>query len=193
MPVVVVSGLPRSGTSMMMRMLEAGGLPTLTDGFRKPDPDNPYGYYEFEPGKNLEDDASWVPDARGKAVKIVSEDLYHLPADTRYKVIFMRRIIEEVVASQDEMRRRSGVTVSPEESKRYIGHCDRHLRHIEAWLSQQNNFGVLYVDYNMTLSDAATTSLRVKDFLGIDLDATRMQSIVTRSLYRQRAPNLERP
>jgi hypothetical protein len=188
--VVVVSGLPRSGTSMMMRMLEAGGLPLLTDGIRKSDVDNPNGYYEFEPVKKLKDDATWVPDAQGKAVKIVYLLLYHLPANARYKVIFMRRMIVEVVASQDIMLRRAGVIVSPEQTERTIMHFDRQVRAIEAWLSQQDNFEVIYVDYNRILNDAAAICLQIQKFLAVDLDTARMQLVVTGSLYRQRAENL---
>jgi hypothetical protein len=102
----------------------------------------------------------------------------------------MQRMIEEVVASQDEMLRRRGVTVPPESTERIIVHLDRQVRAIEAWLSQQNNFEVIYVDYNRTLSDAAGICLRIKSFLALNLDAARMQSVVTGSLYRQRAENL---
>jgi hypothetical protein len=188
--VVVVSGLPRSGTSMMMRMLEVGGLPLLTDGIRKPDEDNPNGYYEFEPVKKLKDDATWVPDAKGKAIKIVYLLLCHLPANGRYKVIFMRRMIEEVVASQYKMARRAGVIVSPGQTERIIMHLDRQVGAIGAWLSQQDNFEVIYVDYNRILNDAAAICLQIKKFLAIDLDTARMQLAVTGSLYRQRAENL---
>ena len=97
--VTVVSGAPRSGTSMMMRMLAEGGIPALTDGVRKPDSDNPHGYFEFEPVKRTKDDATWLADARGRAVKMVYELLRDLPADRSYRVVLMRRDLGEMVTS----------------------------------------------------------------------------------------------
>jgi hypothetical protein len=171
---------------MMMRMLEAGGLPALTDGVRRPDADNPNGYYEFEPVKTLENDASWIVDAQGKAVKIVYLLLRHLPATAQYDVIFMRRRVEEVIASQDEMLRHGGMSASGAGADRLAAYFDQQLRAIEKWLPQQGNFRVLYTDYNRTVDDAENTCRLVKDFLGLDLDTERMRSVVTRSLYRQR-------
>jgi hypothetical protein len=102
--IVVVSGLPRSGTSMMMQMLEAGGLPILTDGERVADADNPRGYYEYAPAKRLMTDRTWLPAADGKAVKIVAQLLPYLPpAPHRFRVIFMKRDLGEVLASQQVM------------------------------------------------------------------------------------------
>src|SRR5579872_1312474 len=107
--VTIVSGLPRSGTSMMLRMLAAGGLPILTDGVRTPDEDNPHGYLEWEGVKSLARDASWVASARGKGVKVIYYWLRDLPRDCRYRVIFMRRDLDEVLASQAAMLERRGV------------------------------------------------------------------------------------
>lgn len=106
--VTIVTGLPRSGTSMMMRMLEAGGLPVLVDGRRGADIDNPNGYYEFEPVKETRTDASWVEGARGRAVKMVYRLLYDVPAEFRYRVLFMRRDLGEILASQRKMLTRHG-------------------------------------------------------------------------------------
>ncbi|MCA1601952.1 MAG: sulfotransferase [Acidobacteria bacterium] len=108
--IIIVSGLPRSGTSMMMRMLEAGGINVLTDGIRKADEDNPEGYYEVELVKTLkqQSDKLWLGDARGKAVKVISALLDTLPQSYRYKVIFMNRNLAEVIASQNKMRARKG-------------------------------------------------------------------------------------
>ena len=102
--VVVVSGLPRSGTSLMMQMLEAGGVPILTDGERACDADNPKGYYEYEPVKALQNgDSDWLDKAEGKAVKVISFLLRHLPQKHRYRVVFMNRNLDEVLASQEKM------------------------------------------------------------------------------------------
>ena len=106
--IIVVSGLPRSGTSMMMQMLEAGGLPIVTDHIRKADEDNPRGYYELEKVKKIKEDPSWLADCHGKAFKMVSALLYFLPKSRKFKVIFMKRNIEEMLASQRLMLMRLG-------------------------------------------------------------------------------------
>jgi hypothetical protein len=186
LPVVIVTGVPRSGTSMMMRMLEAGGVPVIVDGIRTADADNPHGYYEFEAVKKLKKDSSWIPGARGKAVKMVYLLLRDLPSDVPYEVIFMRRILDEVVASQDEMLRRHNGTVSPDVSQRLIGLFHQELKALDGWLTTRKNFRVLDVDYNRTIGDPRATCQRVAQFLGVDLDQERMQSMVSAELYRQR-------
>ena len=108
-PIVVVSGLPRSGTSMMMKMLEAGGIPPVTDELRTADDDNPKGYYEFERVKQMDKgDTAWVADAQGKVVKVISALLKHLPSSHNYQVIFLRRHMSEILASQRKMLIRRG-------------------------------------------------------------------------------------
>jgi len=102
-PIYVVSGLPRSGTSLMMRMLDAGGVPAVTDRIRTADDDNPRGYFELEAVKRTKQDPSWLDDAPGKAVKVISQLLCELPPDRAYKVIVMRRKLGEVSAAQKTM------------------------------------------------------------------------------------------
>jgi hypothetical protein len=188
LPVILVSGLPRSGSSLMMRMLEAGGVPVLTDGIREPDHDNPNGYYEFERAKRLSDDLSWLYDARGKAVKVLySPVIYNLPADFRYQVLFMRRKLAEVVASQFAMLHRKGVSGASVDPQRAIALYRIELAKVENWLAGQNNFKTEYVDYNQTLADPRGTCARIKNFLGLDLDEERMSSVISPSLYRHRA------
>src|SRR3990167_393038 len=98
--IVIVSGLPRSGTSLMMQMLRAGGMSLLIDDQRPADADNPHGYWEYEPVKRLQHDNSWLPQAEGKAVKVVSALLQYLPPRHTYKIIVMHRPMQEVLASQ---------------------------------------------------------------------------------------------
>src|SRR5262245_31379692 len=136
--ITIVSGLPRSGTSMMMRMLEKGGIPVLTDGLRKADDDNPLGYYEFEPVKRLDKDASWLNDAYNKAVKIIFIFLYRLPPEHKYKVLFMKRNLDEVVASQKMMLRRR------QESDRMtdqqlVDSFNDQLQKLDLWIRRQQN------------------------------------------------------
>src|SRR5713101_3371282 len=113
--IIIVSGLPRSGTSLMMQMLENGGVEIVTDNIRAADTDNPRGYYEFEKVKKIKQDASWLPATRGKAFKMVSQLLYDLPTSEQYRIIFMERDLEEVLLSQEKMLQRLGRNAAPRE------------------------------------------------------------------------------
>jgi hypothetical protein len=183
--ITVVSGLPRSGTSLMMQMLEAGGLPILTDNLRTADPDNPKGYYELEQVKQLERDQSWVPRAVGKVVKVVSPLLRHLPADHSYKIVFMRRDIEEVLASQRHMLVRRG-RPAPDDDEVMAATFRRHLADLEAWLAKQPNMQVLYVAHKAVLDQPAAEIERVNAFLGGALGTQAMAQVIDHALHRQR-------
>ncbi|HKY05941.1 MAG TPA: sulfotransferase [Blastocatellia bacterium] len=183
--IIVVSGLPRSGTSMMMKMLVAGGLDAVTDNLREADEDNPKGYFEFERVKSLERDGSWLADARGKAVKIISKLLKHLPAEHSYRVIFMRRKMEEILASQRQMLIRRGEPVDTVSDQRMAEVFERHLRDVEAWLERQPNIEVIYINYNETLANPSSSIERINNFLGDRLDVIAMAEAVDGTLYRQ--------
>src|SRR5260370_24905550 len=143
--IIVVSGLPRSGTSLMMQMLENGGVAVVTDNIRAADTDNPRGYYEFEKVKRLKQNASWLPEARGKAFKMVSQLLYDLPASEHYQIIFMERDMDEMLRSQDKMLQRLNRPAAPHvEIKRYYA---GHLERLQLWVVQQPNIDVLLVNY----------------------------------------------
>ena len=184
--IVVVSGLPRSGTSMMMKMLEAGGLELLTDGERTADDDNPRGYYEYSPVKGLARDSSWMPQACGKAVKIISRLLYELPAELRYDVVFMQRDIKEVLASQEVMLARMGTSVEASEQEELRLRFERHLVELEEWRAQQGYFRVLRGAFADVHEDALQAAVRVSDFLDEALDTRAMAEVVDEGLYRQR-------
>ena len=188
--IVIVSGLPRSGTSMMMKMLEVGGIPMLTDHQRVADEDNPKGYYEFERAKKLkEGDTSWLPDAQGKVVKVISALLEYLPGEYRYQVIFMRRAVPEILASQRKMLVHRGE--DPEKvSDAELGTLfEGHLQKVETWLEAQSNFDVKYVNYNQLLKNTAPGVREVNAFLGGNLDVEAMISVIDPHLYRQRDSN----
>jgi hypothetical protein len=184
--ITIVSGLPRSGTSMMMRMLEAGGMPALTDEIRKADFDNPNGYYEFEPVKQLRNQASWIANAYGKAVKMVYALLYELPRNHAYKVILMKRNLEEVIASQDAMLRRQGKDTGTLGEAEMAQFFRDHLERLQVWLNGQENFASLSVDYNNFVKDPAATVVEIDRFLGNGLDTTAMTKFLDPTLYRQR-------
>jgi hypothetical protein len=184
--IIIVSGLPRSGTSMMMKMLAAGGVPVLTDAIRRADDDNPEGYFEFERAKQLDKgDTAWLDEARGKAVKVISALLPHLPDTYVYRVIFMERDIAEVLASQRKMleRRAASNTVSDE---KMAAAFRKHLDRIRAELAQRPNCAVLYIQYRDVLDKAADQALRVQTFLGQALALNQMASAVKAQLYRNR-------
>jgi len=185
--VTVVSGLPRSGTSMMMRMLEAGGMEVLVDATRPPDEDNLNGYYEFEKVKQVKADSAWLDQAVGKAVKIISRLLYDLPQNRKYKIIFMMRSMTEILASQKVMLARGGNKGSDVADDAMERSFNTHLQRVTEWLARQTNLEVVYVGYNDMMEDPPTHAEIVNQFLGDGLDIQKMIGVVDRSLYRNRA------
>jgi len=185
--VTVVSGLPRSGTSMMMRMLEAGGMEVLVDATRPPDEDNLNGYYEFEKVKQVKADSAWLDQAVGKAVKIISRLLYDLPQNRKYKIIFMMRSMTEILASQKVMLARGGNKGSDVADDAMERSFNTHLQRVTEWLARQTNLEVVYVGYNDMMEDPPTHAEIVNQFLGDGLDIQKMIGGVDRSLYRNRA------
>ncbi len=187
-PIIVVSGVPRSGTSMTMKMLDAGGIPLLTDKVRLPDEDNPKGYFELESVKSLgeQDDKSWLAEARGKAIKIISHLLRELPDHHAYKVIFMNRRIQEVIRSQNKMLIRRGEELSGDDQN-VNALFEQHLGLIQPWLRKQQNFSVLDLHYSEVVNDPLRGAAQIAEFLKTDLDQQRMASVVDPGLYRNRA------
>lgn len=183
---VIVTGLPRSGTSMMMRMLEAGGIPPLCDGHREADADNPNGYYEFERVKQTKEDAGWLTQAPGKAVKMVYSLLYDLPTDRTYDVIFMRRNLYEILASQERMLQNAGVE-SGIDNSRMARLFEREVAKFRYWIAATDHINCLEVDYNGIASGCEEPIHRINAHLGGHLDTSAMVSVVDPSLYRNRA------
>ncbi len=189
-PILVVSGLPRSGTSMMMQMLTAGGLEAVSDHLRQSDTDNPRGYFEYEPVKTLADDASWLPVAQGKVVKIVSNLLQYLSADQTYKVIFMERNLQEIVASQNRMLENRGKPAAPEDDAAMTANFTRHLGQVKTWLRQQDHIDVLYLRYADVVAEPEAAVKRIQTFLGQPLHIEAMLAEVHQQLYRNRAASV---
>ncbi len=184
--ITIVSGLPRSGTSMMMKMLEAGGISPLTDKIRTADEDNPKGYYEFERVKKLrEGDTQWLPEAEGKVVKIIAALLTYLPPDYEYKVIFMRRNMEEILASQAKMLKHRGKEQEVDNEK-LAELFAKHIPEVKAWMASRPNLAYIEVDYNDMLEDPAPHVQTINEFLGGELDQEKMMGVVDPDLYRQR-------
>ncbi len=186
-PIVVVSGLPRSGTSMAMQMLQAGGLSLVTDGVREPSEDNPNGFYELERVKELKSEAgkSWLDVAQGKGIKIVSYLLKDLPATRNYKVLFMRRNLDEVLVSQSKMMERNSVErdVADEKMREVF---ENHLSTVDFFLRRRPHFESLELNYEDVIEDPLAEAERMRQFLGRPLDVTEMARIVDAQLYRNR-------
>ena len=185
--IILVSGLPRSGTSMMMKILQAGGIPILSDNLRQADEDNPKGYFELEQVKKLRDgETAWVATARGKAVKTVSAFLEYLPKDYFYKVLFMKRDMNEILASQKEMLIRRGEPADRVSDEKMAELFNKHLVKVEYWLANQSNLDVCYVNYNEVLANSGPIIDQIIRFLALDLDREAMKQVVDPKLYRQR-------
>ena len=187
--ITVVSGLPRSGTSLMMQMLAAGGMPVLSDGERQADTDNPRGYFEWERIKLMPREPNCIAEAEGKVVKVISQLLFALPAGREYKIIFVQRPLSEVVASQAEMIRRRGTTGAPLPAAALIAGLTAHLNQVNAWLKGQANISVCRVEHHDVLSEPLRTSESIQKFLQCPLDVVAMSQQIDTSLYRQRAPS----
>ncbi len=185
--IYVVSGLPRSGTSMMMKMLEAGGLYPMTDNIRTADDDNLQGYYEFERVKAMkEGDTAWVGDAQGKVIKVISALLEHLPSTYQYKIVFMEREMMEILASQRKMLERRGKPGNPAEDGKFAELYGKHLEKVKSWLSAQPNMSVFYVRYNEMVADPAGYANKVAEFLGSAVYVEAMKNVPQEQFYRQR-------
>ena len=184
--IVMVSGLPRSGTSLMMQMLQAGGMPLLIDDHRPADADNPNGYWEYEPVKRLQQDSSWMHKAEGKAVKVVSALLQYLPSQHTYKIIFMQRPMQEVLASQTVMLERRGAQGGTADDRTLGAVFAQHLDRTERWLALQQHMAVLPVNYHETVAHPEATAARVAQFLDMPLAVAEMACTVDPRLHRQR-------
>jgi len=188
--ITIVSGLPRSGTSMMMRMLEAGGMQVAVDNIRKADEDNPMGYYELESVKKIKEDASWLDGVQGKVIKMVSMLLYNLPHEKNFNVVFMSRNMEEILASQRTMLQRKGQTNALDD-KEMAESYKKHLGEIIKWLNESKNMNVLYLEYNNLIENPRDNAEKISSFLNSKLDVDKMVDVVDKSLYRQRVSRSE--
>lgn len=184
--ITVVSGLPRSGTSLMMQMLVAGGLSALSDGERKADTDNPKGYLEWERVKRLPKEPGLIAEAEGKVVKVISQLILSLPEGHEYRVVFMQRPLPEVMKSQDEMLKRRGTHEPGANNSAIEQMFQRHLIEVNKWLAVKANTKVLRVHYHRVLREPQAVAEEVAAFLGVPLDLPAMVGQVDGSLYRNR-------
>jgi hypothetical protein len=187
-PIIVVSGLPRSGTSMIMQMLEAGGLEIVTDHIRKTDDDNPKGYYELERVKDLdkENNKGWLGKYKGKAIKIISFLLRDLPVTLNYKVIFIERCLDEILLSQNKMlinRGENGKIISDQKMKK---NYENHLWRVKYFLKNTPNFDTLYINFRDVIQSPKKQALQIYNFLNSTPNMEAMARSVDKKLYRNR-------
>jgi hypothetical protein len=186
--IVVVSGLPRSGTSMVMQMLAAGGLPVLADDHRSIDADNPRGYFEYEPVKHLHEKAEWLMEARGKAVKIVAPLLRYLPPSVACRIILIERDLNEVTASQEAMLARRGEVGQKAATRRARLRQEyaRQVQQIKTRFSQRARCHCLVLEHGAVLRSPVTAAEELNRFLGGQLAVEAMAAQVDPNLHRQR-------
>jgi hypothetical protein len=187
-PIVIVSGLPRSGTSMMMQMLQAGGIAVVTDSVRTPDDSNPKGYFELEAVKDLDKGIppGWLRGARGKAVKIVSSLVRWLPETNNYQVIFMQRNLDEVIASQNKMLIDRGAPADASQDEHVKRQYQAHVEQMLRLLRGRRSVSLLVVDYGETVARPEEAAHRIDRFLGGGLDVERMAASADATLHRNR-------
>jgi hypothetical protein len=188
-PIIIVSGLPRSGTSMMMNMLRTGGLELATDGIRTADTDNPKGYYELEKVKELnkDTDKSWLKSKRGQVIKIISYLLKYLPDNNYYQIIFMQRNLKEVMASQNKMLERRGKQVNIEQDDNMIELYEKHISEVKSIIEKSDNMSVLYINHRFIIDEPQKAAEKVSRFLKKKLDIKAMSQIVEPKLHRNKS------
>jgi len=184
--ITVVSGLPRSGTSLMMQMLVAGGMAALSDGERQADTDNPRGYLEWERIKQLPKDPACIAEGEGKVVKVISRLLLSLPLGHEYRIVFMQRPLPEVLASQDQMLRRRGTYKEGGDPAVIAAAFEKHLREVYAWLDGKPYVKSVRIPYHEVLGKPKDIAQQLAQFLEISLDVEAMAKQVDASLYRNR-------
>jgi len=182
--ITIVSGLPRSGTSMMMQALKSGGMDILSDNMRQADESNPKGYWEYEKVKMLPKDNRWILQADGKALKIIAQLLKYIPMQLQYKIIFMERDLDEILISQEKMLARLGKDGGNNRLIKYA--FSRQLKEIKKWIVHESNIDTLFVNYAQTINEPIKTMTEVRNFLDMELDVAAMSAVVDGNLYREK-------
>ena len=185
--ITIVSGLPRTGTSMMMNILKESGIAILTDQTRIADNHNPRGYFEYQPAKELpEGNISWLESAEGKAVKVISFYIHHLPPKYEYKVLFMERTIEEIVMSQQKIVIDENKRIHKKEVKMMEDYFKDHIRKTKTWISLQPNFTVHYFSYNNMVANPQEYTSILSEFLECEIKGSVLTKVIDEKLYTQR-------
>ena len=186
--IIVVSGLPRSSTAMMMKMLKEGGIQILSDDVKKPDDNNPQGYFEYDLVSKLpEGKTDWLEEAEGKVVKVISYFLHHLPPKHEYRVLFMERNFSEILKSQKKTIIEEKQKIHKKEDKMMEDYYKTHIKQTKEWLSLQPNFSVIYLSYNELVKNPNQDLSKLSNFLEHELNLDKMSKAIDQNLYRQRS------
>ena len=180
--IVVVSGLPRSGTSLMMQMLDKGGCEVLVDGKREADVSNPKGYYEYEPVMSIHKSNLWLEEAKDKVVKIVAPLLKFLSPKYRYKIIFMTRDLNEVIKSQQVMQGKDDNAFPVKLVEAY----HKLLNSVKVWKNREPGVEMIYVNYKDVLDNPGPELERIESFVGLPLNKEDMIGCIDKSLHRNK-------
>ena len=184
--IYIVSGLPRTGTSLMMKMLEAGGLSVVTDDIRSADTDNPKGYYELEKVKNIFNDNDWLKTIKGRSIKMVSQLLLKIPKENTYKIIFMKRDLKEVIMSQKKMlinRKKKLPLVNDDTLEKFYLN---HLNKITSFIDQSSNIDVRYIYFNKLMKSPLSELRKLQNDFINNINMDNMIKMIDTSLYRNR-------
>jgi hypothetical protein len=180
----IVSGLERSGTSMLMQILKAGGIPISFDKSRKPDVNNPKGYFELEGGKIINKLMGGVFPLKlylGEFIKITAYGLKYLPKGN-YKIIYSERNIEEILDSMEKM------TGEIDSDRSQIKDSFQKLNNmIKKKIISRDDAEILFLNYNEIMKNPKKNINKIGGFLKIkDLDVEEMMRVIDIGLYRNR-------
>jgi len=184
--ITVVTGIPRSGTSLMMQMLNAGGMSLLYDDQRSPDISNPKGYFELEQVKRIHEDHSWLSMAQGKVLKITIPLIFYLPESYSYKIIVMKRKLSEIIRSQTEMLSERKISSTDSENMKLMSIYRKQLFRMNYWIKEDPQRKAIEISYNELITDSKSITKELVEFLEFAADANKMTSVVHNDLYRQR-------
>lgn len=185
--IYIVSGLPRSGTSMMMQMLKAGGMEIFTDQERQADENNPKGYYEHQAVKGLAKRQAFLKHAKGKVVKIIANLLPFLPMKYQYRIVFMQRDLYEVVASQQSMLSRNGKKTKRDTLPIHlVKQYEQTLQQVKKWAKEMPHVEMIEISYSEVIVNPFMQAIMVDDFLDNQLQLEAMAQMVDAGLYRSK-------
>ena len=178
-PITIVSGLPRSGTSLMMQMLARAGVPLQHDRVRSADASNPRGYFEWERIKQLSKSPTLIAECEGKAVKVISSLLLSLPANFAFRVLFLERRLEDVQESQTRMMERLGTRGGDLPATQMVRALEMHRNQVYTWLQMREGVRMIKISYDALIARPEAEALRVCRFIELpDEAAPLMASVV---------------
>jgi hypothetical protein len=186
--IIIVSGLPRSGTSLMMQILHSGGIPILCDNEVLPDESNPRGYFEYSPVKNSFKDISWIPQAHGKAVKVITQLIPCIKTDVKIKIIFMERELKEVIQSQHKMilQKNNKTSQSNLFDQKLIDTYTAQISKVEDWIQEKSQIEYIKIKYNQLINNPKYSIEQINTFLSIELNMNKIIEVIDPNLYRNK-------